>query len=244
MPKRLVLVVILLLCCCVTFAGDHRTFYAPNREPIFIPASEAFTPSGDFADIVPEHWRDYYAPRNLSTTGSGLCTDSYWGEQDIETLVPRDTRQATLENAKAIFVGTVAAVIPGLTNSGPVSILQLDRLRVLKRSAAYANVRTTLYVRYPYAAFATASREFCRKTSPEAVAPAVGDRIIVFAYEDPIDDSRLLINTLDRDLIAQLHQEQLQIPEWLSFFKSDGDFDGIVGAIARELPGTPHGAVR
>jgi hypothetical protein len=172
------------------------------------------------------------------------CNGLYIAEADVESPVVRDTRTTAIANSRAIFRGTIVSVTPGLFEGSPGSLLKIGAVKALKKDASYANVRDTLYVRHPAAAFRAGQVDYCRQTEPGAYVPAPGDQIIIFAFIEPADDNGLFVYTFADDLIIQPANGDLQIPKLLAFFRGDGiRLETIAGDIRRTVDGLPYGGV-
>jgi hypothetical protein len=225
---------------------------AEGRNPIFVAAGDLYTSTGEFAPAVPESWRTrvqnnarlFAAAQNRSRQvaahgqSEGACGGAYLAETDVESLVDRSTRASAIANAKAIFTGTVVTATPGLFDGAPGVLVELGEVRALKSSAAYANVRETLFVRHPTTYFRAGGIEFCRKASENDRPVAAGDRMLVFAFDVPADENGLFIYTFANDVIVEAREGGLRIPRLLSFFEGDGgDLDTVGAAIRRTIAG-------
>lgn len=221
--------------------------HAPS--PIFIPASALFTSEGEFSPIVPEWWRGMHRQHSLQVEAArkraGIsaeasipgrpCGGVYLGESDVESQAFRDSRETTIVNAKAIFLGTIERATPGLFHGSPGTLLHLGQLVRLKASPAFANVHDVVYVRHPYAQFKAGDVEYCRATQPGAYVPAIGDRVLVFAFGDPLDDQGLLIYSFEDDYFIET-KGRVHVPRLLQVFAvGDDGVNAIVEEIKRTL---------
>jgi hypothetical protein len=226
-----VAVALLSLLALPAFAGD--AILLRNGEPIFIPASRLLAPNGAFAANVPEGWQNWHMREGVRR-GAELCATRSLGETDVEVTAPRHTAALAVENAKAIFTGTIAEVTQGLFVEGPATLLRIEHLAALKQTASYAKVTSNLFARYPYASFIAGDREYCRKAWPEQQLPKAGDRVIVFAFEDPADDGGSFVYSVARDIIVEPAHGDAHVPKELEFFAgSDKNMDSVAASISR-----------
>ena len=232
---------------CIAIAGSVRAVEPQKTvvirknasaasEAVFIAASALFTADGAFAREVPPHWRtqlEQTAKRSaearqriptaaLHDTVAQPCGGFYLGEADVESPVFRDTRETTIANAKAIFLGTIKHVVPGLFHGSPGSLLELGDLVHVKDGEAYSKVRDTLYVRHPHAHFRAGGIEYCRETQPGAYVPTSGDRVLVFAFTNPVDDAGITVHSFADDLVIQPASENPRVPRRLEVLGTTG----------------------
>lgn len=233
--------------------ADHPVIQARTTSgdtAIFIAAQSLFTPEGAFAAAVPSYWREQHVAytktasrgraRIASTSAmqqppAAPCGGVYLAEADVESLVVRDSVRSTVRNAKAIYAGTIRTVTPGLFYGAPGSLLELGDLVTLKTTPAYANVRDSVLVRHPYAHFTAGTVEYCRETRAATLAPRIGDRVIVFAFADPLDEAGILVFSYLDDLIVA-RDGDVRIPRLLEIFGTRApSVDQIAATIARTV---------
>jgi hypothetical protein len=213
--------------------------------PIFIGAQDLFTTGGEFATVVPTFWREQHnamraTERERPTVTSALketstkpCGGDYMTESDPELLVSRDTAAENVQNAKAIYLGRIKSVKPGFFLGMPGSLLELGELVTLKTTSAFVSVQESVLVRHPYAHFTAGGVEYCRETRATALAPEVGDRVLVFAFDDPVDEAGQLIYSNLEDLIIARGGD-VRIPRLLRAVASGAvSIDEIAKAISK-----------
>lgn len=232
---------------------------ATDREPIFIAATDLLTDSGEFASAVPETWRQRIEsshvfgqairrraqpPIRANASTIEPCGGMYLSEMDAEHLVDRSNPESAIRNAKAIFIGTIDRATPGLFMASPASLLRLVDVVAVKTGPEYARVRDTVFVRHPHAHFSINGREHCSETGTNAYAPTAGDRVLVFAFDDPVDDQGLVVPSTAGDLIIEPATGPWQVPKELGFFANEGSFLKINARAKRILSRDPNGQER
>jgi hypothetical protein len=220
-----------------------------TRPPIFISASAMFAADGTIAEVVPKDWRPQqqrYAeifsrrPDEVSAFAgtSAPCHGVMMVETPLESLVNRTTRNDAILNARAIVAGTIQSVTPGFFFGTPGSLVELGNLDKIKAEAPYGRVQESLFIRLPYARFVSGGTEYCRESGPAAYAPKIGDRVLVFAYDHPMDSNGTLIYSTSSDVIVQPTGGAIRIPKSFSFFEtSKATIEGVVVSIRSVLSG-------
>lgn len=230
--------------------------YNSGATPIFIAGSSMYSANGELSAVVPQDWRAQQQQlatmmarcgsahnQSMSTahTSSSALTEPCGGamiaESSRESLVSRDSRQASIANAVAIVAGTVKSITPGFFYGYPGSLIELRELDKIKLEAPFARVRDTLFIRLPYAHFISGGVEYCRETGANAYIPALGDQLLIFAYDPPSDVSGTFVYTTSSDVIAQSGGTTgTRIPTLLSFFAApDATIASIVAGIRIDL---------
>ena len=227
-----------------------------TARPIFIAASAMITADGTPSAIVPEDWR--VRQQRLSATVARLrsqhraevsalsvptsavtCRDGMMLETQLEPLVDRHNVHDSIANARAIVTGTIKSVTPGFFYGDPASLIELSDLDKLKLDASYSSVRDSIYLRLPYAQFVTGGTEYCRESAPGSYVPHAGDRLLVFAYDKPLDADGTLVYSTSGDVIAQsIGETVVRIPKSLAFFdRPNASISSIVATIHTTLSG-------
>lgn len=239
--------------------------YDSGATPIFIANSAMYSSSGALSAVVPPDWRQqqqqlatimsrggvgHFSSQSTPThhTNSSALAEPCGGamitESSHESLVSRDSRYTSIANAVAIIAGTVRSITPGFFYGYPGSLVELGELDKIKLEAPYARVRDTLYIRLPYAHFISGGVEYCRETGANAYIPALGDKLLIFAYDPPSDVSGTFTYTTSSDVIAQSQSTSgIRIPPMLSYFAApDATIDSIVAGIRNDFRHTtfPH----
>lgn len=225
--------------------------YEGKRYPLFVAASAAFGADGAPTLLLPEGWRQEHnrtrqlgaAVRSQHVSAMAVGSDNSTPapcegvrlpEPDVESMVIRDTIGTTIDHATAIFVGTIAEITPGLFHGHPASMLRLNEITVLKTSGGYKNVTDTLFARYPFAKFSAGGMQYC--AGIESPEPAVGYRVMIFAFGPPLDEAGLFVYSFRNDVLLQ-GVDGLEYPPLLEVFRSSGarDLDEVAAFIRRYL---------
>lgn len=104
----------------------------------------------------------------------------------------RDSLEDLQRHAIGIFDGKVVEITQGFLSGLPASILTVEVNEVIRSSPKIA-AQPTLWVSYPYAAFAAGGGVFCRSEPRYTYRPRVGDRILLFPRSGPLDDDHRLL---------------------------------------------------
>lgn len=203
-----------------------------GNHPLFIAASAMVAADGTTASVVPEDWRvqreqlAQVLPKHIAdvsafgTISAVPCHGAMLLETPLEPLLDRTTRRNAIMNAHAIVAGRIRSVTPGFFFGTPGSLIELDSLDKITVDAAYSRVRDRLYIRLPFAKFVSGGTEYCRESGPGAYVPKVGDRLLVFAYDYPMDAAGTLVYSTSNDVISQPSGGAIRVPKSLSFFEN------------------------
>jgi hypothetical protein len=253
MTKPLVLLAGSLVVAAQLSAGELpllRTRAAPDgtKTEIFIPASAVLDSSMGLSASVPQFLREMIAqyaegdmhrrPANLAPVGEAeRCGGSVLGEMDLCDF-PGDTTspQSIYDTSKAIVAGRISAITPGFFSYGaPGSLLEISDLTFLKRDDDYDLVSDRLYVRHPFAQFRVGSATFCgRSFQDRPQRPAVGDRIVVFAFRPPFDEGGIFVFTTVNELVVERTGDPLHIPSTLASLRAPAlTMDALVDTLKR-----------
>lgn len=210
---------------------------------------------GATAAIVPADWRPELQRltalfsehrgqvSSLSASSSTPCASGGLVEATNELMVDTSTRHNAVTNAQAIFTGTIRSITPGFFERTPGSLIELGAVEKVKADARFSDVGDHLYVRLPHAQFTVAGVEYCQESRP-AYIPTVGDRLVVFAFRGPGDESGTFLYTTASDVIAQSADGAIRIPKALAAFEgSDVTLATIVSFIRSDIngPRAPRG---
>ena len=194
----------------------------PVWPPIFIAVSELVTPEGEFLPSLP--WRKTMIgygkvamdPRDRQVDASPdlPCGGGGWTENDGETAADMSSPLAMLRSAKGIFLGRIDSITPGFFFASPGSLLELVDVRTIRGSLEYGTVQDRVWIRHPYAHFRTGALEFCSETQKETHVPTVGEQMIVFTFDAPLDHLGTLVWATLRDVVFE-SERGLDVPEVL-----------------------------
>jgi hypothetical protein len=203
---------------------------------------------GTMAAVVPEDWRpglqrlakvfsgDRRQVSSFSLPSSAPCHGGILSDEPLEQYVDISTPHNRVVNAHAIVAGTIRSVTPGFFWGSPGSLIELDNLDKIKLDALYQNLGERLYLGLPYAQFVMNGVEYCQASGPGAYKPAVGDRLLVFAYRAPADTAGTFLYAGSREIIAQPGGGTILIPKDFSFFDDKATtIETVTTAIRSEL---------
>ncbi|MEW6364161.1 MAG: hypothetical protein AB1714_05935 [Acidobacteriota bacterium] len=202
--------------------------------PLWVSATAATTSNGDVRwDLLGEGCHTTYEIlRSQDAKGytSGRLEDGcvQWGPRFRDRIgVPRDTFNQLVESCTDILKGTIVAIDQGFYRGDPSSLLKV-RAESFIKNRTVASDAGFVYICYPYAKFAIGETKFCKADERFEYRPRVGDTVIAFQFDEPLDVDRLL---LDPD------------PESLSFENVEGRSDvpeSIKRLLSRPLRGLPE----
>jgi hypothetical protein len=142
-------------------------------------------------------------------------------------IVPNSTFKDLTQSAKAVLKGTVTGVTYGFTVYGPSSLVEIQADDWLKKSAKIAG-GTYVYLVYPVAEFKVGGYRFCKTDLPQwGKEPKLGDQILLFPYQPPIDaDGRVFLPDLEgyEVILARKGDTSISLPKTL---REDPDVLGV-----------------
>jgi hypothetical protein len=113
---------------------------------------------------------------------------------------PHRSWEELLEHADAVYRGRVVSTTPGFQSTTPetlLSVVIIDRIRRAQGFPAEGFVT----ILYPAADFTIGGTRFCNAGQNSPFIPAVGDEVLIFAYDKPADQSGTFLLTLPDQLI-------------------------------------------
>lgn len=113
-------------------------------------------------------------------------------------------------NSRAVYVGTITAARQGFL-WGIVSTLYELRVEKTIRVTPGYPAGESLYFGYPAADFTLGGTRFCNAGPRHSVAPAVGDRVLLFAFDPAVDPAELFVPTKASHLFFA-HDGALVVP--------------------------------
>ena len=134
-----------------------------------------------------------------------------------ERMNPKPNRRVAdlRAHAHGIYLGQIDGIDSGFLLGIPGSLLAVRIDEVLKQSAAVNASNGHVLVFYPYARIPLKDGVACRTDIAFPFRPELGSRLVVFAYEDPIDQSSQLIVPGDTEVIFESADGTLAIPALL-----------------------------
>ncbi|HKR63172.1 MAG TPA: hypothetical protein VJZ00_05515 [Thermoanaerobaculia bacterium] len=157
----------------------------------------------------------------------------------LEHFEPTGSLDELVRGARSIVTGRVVALREGFYGGIPGSLLLLATERLKGESSGEA------LLFYPFAQIKTAEGVVCAKPLGDAVAPTVGDRVLVFAMRNPrrIHDATILDVDTKRELVHADAAGGIHAPEALLSFCGKTDcLESLRGEIQRRLADGHRGA--
>jgi hypothetical protein len=121
------------------------------------------------------------------------------------------------QQALAIYRGRIETIASGFFDGLPSSLLAVEVTKVHRSSARVA--RGTVLIPYPFAKFKVGASTFCGG-DPKRYQPAVGDQVLVFIYDEPLNVERTLLLPRSAELFFQTAAGRLIVPEALKTDKA------------------------
>jgi hypothetical protein len=117
--------------------------------------------------------------------------------------------------AHGIYLGQIDGLEPGFLLGIPGSLLSVRIDEMIKRSATVNTSDGHVLVFYPYARIPLRDGVACRADIAFPFRAQVGSRLVVFAYDDPIDQGSQLIVPEHTEVIFESTDGSLAIPTLL-----------------------------
>jgi len=121
------------------------------------------------------------------------------------------------EQALAIYSGRIEGISQGFFSGLPSSLLRVKVTKAFRSSALVAS--DEVLIPYPFAHFKIGPSTFCGGFHG-MFEPAVGDRVLVFIYDPPVDAAQTLVYPRSPELFFQTSAGRLIVPREL---KTDRD---------------------
>jgi hypothetical protein len=216
----------------------------PRVEPLWISA-EAASEKGEvrwelFSPYDQDHLRSFLADSERrrrevesspecqagETRGTELECPLVLATLDEDRIDPKPNHSFSdlTEQALAIYSGRIEGISQGFFSGLPSSLLQVKVTEAFRSSDLVAS--DEILIPYPLARFKIGSSTFCGGFY-RMFEPAVGDRVLVFIYDPPVDDAKTLVYPRSPELFFQASAGRLIISKLL---KTDRDL-----AMARSL---------
>jgi hypothetical protein len=107
-----------------------------------------------------------------------------------------------IATAPAVYRAEVVAMEEGLDGSVPTSLVAATIVRTVRAGADFPTTGL-VYFFYPRADFTIGGHRFCNAGPNLAYAPQVGDRVLIFAYDAPADETGLFLNVRPEQLVLE-----------------------------------------
>jgi hypothetical protein len=113
---------------------------------------------------------------------------------------PHRSWEELLNHAEAVYRGRVIATTPGFQFTTPQTLLSVLIINRIRRAQGFPTAGF-LKILYPAADFTIGDIRFCNAGPNSPFVPAVGDEVLIFAYDRPTDQSKTFLLTLPQQLI-------------------------------------------
>lgn len=195
-----------------------KAYDARWTEPVWVPASAAFDSKGDLRnDLFDEATRKRFD--RLRKKNSGAECEVFVGPPSELPHVSGSLDERT-QRALAIAAGTVIEAEQGFYFGSPATAFAIhvdERLKAFGRASRNAEI---VRIVVNQAKITTAKGMVCSTPGTDARVPQVGDRVLVFAYVDPIDEDGRIFQVNPRaDLIIE-RDNHLLLPSQFEGFKA------------------------
>jgi hypothetical protein len=194
------------------------------RQPLWISASRALSADGSIREDVQSGGkrvqidesfivrRDAGSVARQDRADVGVC-DSVSHSVSDDRMNPKPNRRLADLRAYAhgIYLGEVDGIDQGFLLGTPGSLLSVHIDEPIKRSATVNTSDGHVLVFYPYARIPLKDAVACRTEITFRFRPEVGTRLVVFAYDDPIDQGSKLIVPQYTELIFESADGSLAI---------------------------------
>lgn len=208
----------------------------PRAEPIWISAEAAASEKGDlqwrlFSSSEQGSLRRFLADSERlkrAAQGSPGHQPSAKSELDCPIVLaasdegridpkPNGSFSDLTEQALAIYSGKIESISQGFFDGLPSSLLEVRVTEAFRSSDLLGGEK--VLVPYAFARFKVGQATFCGG-SDAMFQPTVGDRVLVFIYDPPLDAARTLVFPRSPELLFQDSDGRLVVPEPL---KTDKD---------------------
>jgi hypothetical protein len=172
-------------------------------EPTWIAASQVLTSAGVVRDSVDASTRKIVQARALKPTvaaAAGPCEDAFFRPYHGATDRPYLSVSALLRNAEAAYRGTITHATPGFSRGMPVTLLTVLITQTGRRTDEFPE-NGSVYVEFRGADFALAGARYCNRSPITGYSPAIGDEVVIFAFNPPRDTSGRFLYTAPEHLV-------------------------------------------
>jgi len=141
---------------------------------------------------------------------NGRRTDAGSGEDRCPTYtysvthVQGDTHALApmIGKARAVYRAEVGAMEEGFNGAAPTALVAATITRTVRAGADFPT-SGPIYFFYPRADFKIEGHRFCNAGPNVAYAPQPGDRVLIFAYDAPADETGLFLNVRPEQLVFE-----------------------------------------
>lgn len=213
----------------------------PRVDPLWVSAEAAASEKGDvrwdlFSSTDQDNLRRFLASserlRREAKSSQGQqaggkqqtdleCPLTLVSEEERIDLKPNNSFSNLVEQALAIYSGTIEGISPGFFSGVPSSLLRVKVTKAFRSSDLVAKDEVLVY--YPLAHFTIGSSTFCGGFHG-MLEPAVGNRVLVFVYEPPTNAAQTLVHPQSPEFFFQTSEGHLIVPREL---KTDRDIAAV-----------------
>ena len=105
-------------------------------------------------------------------------------------------------NARAIYRGRIVALTPGFDMGNPSTVITLQVTNAVRRAVNFPS-SGQIHVIYPQASFSIGGSQYCNAGPIRDFSPAIGDNVLLFAYDAPRDATGSFLLTLPQQIIFE-----------------------------------------
>jgi hypothetical protein len=120
--------------------------------------------------------------------------------------------RSLVRNSLGIYRGTIVASGPGFADGDPATLLAVRVEKTIKPSSEIAT-DGLLYVAYPVAEFSVNGQRICKSDERLPEVPKVGDGILVFPLNDPLNEEKNLIYPYFQEVMVQRRDGKVALPD-------------------------------
>lgn len=145
----------------------------------------------------------------VPAASSGPCAVAIISSSDSG---PGRSLKDFVRDAEAIYRGVVSSLTPGFELGRPVTVVGIDIGKIIRAERGFPTDGRVLVI-HPYADFKIGDTRFCNAASATS-APHLGDQVILFAHQPPMDSSRSFLLTPAEQLFVE-RDNRLIVPQYL-----------------------------
>jgi len=204
----------------------------PRVDPLWVSAKAAASETGDvrwelFSSSDQDHLRRFLADsERLRREAKSSQGDQAGGKSGVDLecplrlvseegrMEPKPNRSLSdlTEQALAIYSGRIEGISQGFFSGVPSSLLQVKVVKAFRSSDLVASEE--VLIPYSFAHFRIGTSAFCGGRYG-MLEPAVGDRVLVFIYDSPVNADRTLVSPQSPELFFQTSAGHLVVPREL-----------------------------
>ena len=215
----------------------------PRVEPVWVSAEEAAAPEkgslrwrlfsesdqGNLRHFMAESERLKGEQKSRGVRESDPGCPVFLSTSEEGRIDPKPNRSFSdlAEQALAIYRGRIEGISQGFFDGLPSSLLQVKVTEAFRSSKLVAKEK--VLIPYPFARFKVGVSTFCGG-SAALYQPAIGDQVLVFIYDPPLDAAGTLVYPRSPELFFQTAGGRLIVPGPLKTDRAiavAGSLDGL-----------------